>query len=97
MLSQQMTKGDFVRILRRGPESAKEYLWLYLYREGFIDVPLNWHLSFFAFDIGAAMLAILTPAVNLITRLCLTLAGGDKANRGPNSQGDSQNPPCTSA
>ena len=93
MLSTQITKGDFVWILRRGPGNVREYLWLYLYREGLIDVPLNWHLAFFAVDIGTPVLMALTPVVSFITRLCLTLAGGDKANRGLNSQGDLDNPP----
>jgi hypothetical protein len=77
MLSDQMTKGDFVRIVRRGPEGAKEYLWLYLYREGLIDVPFNWHLALFELDIGTPILVFLTPLVNFLTRLCLTLAGAD--------------------
>jgi hypothetical protein len=69
LLENYLSKGDFVRILRRGPGSLKETLWLYLYREGLVEVPLSYHLAFFEVDVGTPLVRALGWAVDLLTRL----------------------------
>jgi len=67
-LSTIITKGDFVRMSRNGPRGLHEYLWFYQYKEGLINVPLNWHLALFQIDIGKLLLPWIKLVVDYILR-----------------------------
>lgn len=61
-----ITKGDFVRMFRKGPQNLREHLWFYQYKEGLIDVPLNWHLALLKIDLGGLLLPWIKKAVEFI-------------------------------
>jgi hypothetical protein len=69
----QITKGDFVRIIRYGSNTFREHLWFYLYCEGILNVPFNWHLAVFTLDVGTPIVRILTPIVNHLVRSCVAV------------------------
>ena len=54
-----MTRSDYLRVMRSGPRSLTEMLWLYLYREGIENVPLAWQIERLCIEVGEFFLSLM--------------------------------------
>ena len=74
-----ITKHDFFRIMETDASSLEEYLWLYLYGQGLINVPVSWRIELLGRAIGMMITPFIQWCIDRMVRICPTSATTDPA------------------
>jgi len=70
-MSHPITSERFCDMHIYAPVGMQEQLWCYLYNEGLIKVPLQWHLDLTMQRIGLAFLPVFDSVVRTLSNILL--------------------------